>query len=149
MNHAKFHEERQQLIGHDVCNYRLILAKNRRNRTLISPVAIRKTSSITQPTAMRAALAVCSSFHVVSESTPTPPHGRRTKLFRGSSAEKKRVLVRWTSSKDTQNLVDWILSQVVTQFVRVHPRTVCRVGSKKHGIRLGMACLDFFQGGFA
>lgn len=41
---------------------------------------------MTHPTAMRAAGAVCSSFHVVSESTPNPPQGNRTKAFTGNSA---------------------------------------------------------------
>lgn len=42
--------------------------------------------STTQPTAILAAGAVCSSFHVVSESTPTPPHGSRTKHLIGKAA---------------------------------------------------------------
>jgi hypothetical protein len=40
-----------------------------------------KARSVTHPTAIRAAAALCRSFHVVSESTPTPPQGNRTKLF--------------------------------------------------------------------
>ena len=49
--------------------------------TTHSPLNARST---TQPTAIRAAGAVCSSFHVVSESTPIPPQGKRTKLLMGS-----------------------------------------------------------------
>lgn len=49
---------------------------------LCSPL---KARSVTQPTAIRAAGAVCNSFHVVSESTPMPPQGNRTKLLRESS----------------------------------------------------------------
>jgi hypothetical protein len=51
---------------------------------LISPLADFVAKSTTQPTAMLAADEVCSSFQVVSESTPMPPQGRRTKLLIGS-----------------------------------------------------------------
>lgn len=42
--------------------------------------------STTQPTAILAAGAVCNSFQVVSESTPTPPQGSLTKHLIGKAA---------------------------------------------------------------
>lgn len=52
----------------------------------MSPMYVLKAKSMTQPAAILAAGAVCNSFHVVSESMPTPPQPKRTKLFMGSVA---------------------------------------------------------------
>lgn len=43
-----------------------------------SPRAVRTARSSTAPAATRAAGAVCASDQAVSESTPSPPHARRT-----------------------------------------------------------------------
>lgn len=56
-------------------------------QTLTSPTATLRASSVTQPAAILAAPAVCNSLHIVSESTPMPPHGNITKLLMGSSAK--------------------------------------------------------------
>ncbi|KAH9517364.1 hypothetical protein DERF_008042 [Dermatophagoides farinae] len=61
------------------------ISDNYYKHTLTSFNATRVANSITQPAAIRAAPAVCISFHVVSESTPIPPHGNMTNdLIAGS-----------------------------------------------------------------
>lgn len=74
-------------------NFLHFFAKNIQEKnefhTLISSLATFKANSMTHPVAILAALAVCRSFQVVSESTPMPPHWSLTKFFIGSSATEK------------------------------------------------------------
>lgn len=102
---------------------------------------------MTHPTAILAAAGVWSSFHAVSESTPIPLQGSRTKLLIGRLDSGKRV-----SSKRCRlsGFVPIIIYQYVSHFLTNHSaQFAILMLTKQECVCFTVTRLYFFKSGFS